>query len=72
MYENLGKEMHGIIDLLILYDDRYAIVDYKLKDISDEAYYKQLNGYRDYIEKITSKPVDIYLYSIVDEILEKL
>ncbi|MBR3362892.1 MAG: UvrD-helicase domain-containing protein [Bacilli bacterium] len=72
LYEEDGKQMHGIIDLLIFYGDRYAIVDYKLKDISDEAYYKQLNGYRDYIERITSKPVDIYLYSIVDEVLEKL
>ena len=71
LYEHEDKEMHGVIDLLIEYADRYAIVDYKLKNIDDEAYFKQLNGYRVYIEKITGKPVDIYLYSIIEGVLEK-
>ena len=58
---------HGIIDLLIEDKDSYIILDYKLKDISDENYDKQLNGYRDYIEKKTGKTAFCYLYSIFDE-----
>ena len=43
------------------------IIDYKLKNIDDINYDKQLNGYRDYISKITGKDVKCYLYSIMDE-----
>ena len=70
-YEFLMEEddfsSHGIIDLLIEDKDSYIILDYKLKDISDENYDKQLNGYRDYIEKKTGKTAFCYLYSIFDE-----
>ena len=58
---------HGIIDLLIDQGDKMVIVDYKLKNIDDEAYNKQLNGYRSYIEQKTNKKVDCFLYSIMDE-----
>jgi len=64
--------MHGFIDLLIEYEDRFTIIDYKLKNTADEVYMKQLNGYRDYIMSISDKTVDIYLYSIMDEKLVKL
>ena len=70
-YEFLMEEndivSHGIIDLLIEGEDYYIIVDYKLKDISDLNYDKQLNGYRNYIEMKTDKKVFCYLYSIFDE-----
>ena len=72
MFENDGKQMHGIIDLLIEYTDSYAIVDYKLKNVDDAAYVLQLNGYKNYIESITGKSAHIYLYSIIDEELTKL
>ena len=58
---------HGIIDLLIEDTDKMIIIDYKLKGIDDEAYDKQLNGYRKYIENKTGKSVYCYLYSILDE-----
>ena len=70
MVENI--EYHGIIDLLLEYQDKYAIVDYKLKHIEDKDYLNQLNGYKKYIEDLTNKPVEIYLYSILDENLKKL
>ena len=57
---------HGIIDLLLVFDDYNIIVDYKLKNVQDEAYIKQLSGYKDYIEKITKKKTETYLYSIID------
>ncbi|MCK5732451.1 MAG: hypothetical protein KAH13_05500, partial [Tenericutes bacterium] len=41
---------HGVIDLLVVYDDKIYILDYKLKNIDDSAYIKQMNGYKKYIE----------------------
>ncbi len=58
---------HGIIDLLLEDNDKMIIVDYKLKNIDDEAYDKQLNGYRKFIENKTNKKTYCYLYSILDE-----
>ena len=58
---------HGIIDLLIEQPDKMIIIDYKLKNIDDENYNKQLNGYRKYIKEKTKKEVDCLLYSIQDE-----
>ena len=42
---------HGIIDLMLEYSDNIKIIDSKLKNISDNEYLKQLNGYKTYIEK---------------------
>ena len=58
---------HGIIDLLIEDKDKYIIIDYKLKNISDQLYDKQLNGYRKYIKEKTNKDCICYLYSILNE-----
>lgn len=63
---------HGIIDLMNVYDDYIDIIDYKLKDISDEEYLKQLNGYKNYIEGKFNKKVNIYLYSILDEEVKRI
>lgn len=63
---------HGIIDLLIEREDKMIIVDYKLKNISDAAYDKQLNGYRKVIKEKTNKPVECYLYSIIDNTFRKV
>ena len=60
-------EYHGIIDLMLEYDDVIKIIDYKLKNISDEAYSKQLKVYYDYIKSISDKKILLYLYSIIDE-----
>ena len=57
----------GIIDLMLVYDEYIDIIDYKLKNVVDDAYIKQLNGYKKYIEKKTGKQTNIYLYSILDE-----
>ena len=72
IYMEDNTKYHGIIDLLIEYDNEFKIVDYKLKNITDEAYIKQLTGYKKYIESISTKPVSIYLYSILDGKLEKI
>ena len=67
LYSEDNTLSHGIIDLLLEDNDKMIIVDYKLKNIDDEAYDKQLNGYRKYIENRTGKKTYCYLYSILDE-----
>ena len=72
IYSDENNEYHGIIDLMLEYDDRIDIIDYKLNNIKDSNYLKQLEGYRTYIKGITNKNISIYLYSILSETLEKL
>ena len=52
--EDNNEIKHGFIDLMLEYDDYINIIDYKLKNIDDLAYIKQLNGYKQYIESWTS------------------
>ena len=63
---------HGIIDLMIEYGDEIYIFDYKLKNIDDENYDIQLNGYKDYIKEKTNKNVHAYLYSLIDSIFREI
>ena len=67
IYNEDNQKLHGIIDLLIENEDKMIIVDYKLKNIDDSNYDKQLNGYRKYIMEKTNKETYCYLYSILDE-----
>ncbi len=72
IYEDGENEMHGIIDLMLIYQDHVDIIDYKLKNVKDENYLKQLSGYQKYIAKVTNKTVKTYLYSIIDNYMEKI
>jgi len=72
IYTNDNNKYHGVIDLMLEYDNHIDIIDYKLKNIDDDNYLKQLNGYKDYIEKVSDKKVNIYLYSIMDGEINKL
>ena len=72
LYEEDNNTYHGIIDLLIEYDDKAVIIDYKLSNIEDEAYYEQLNGYKKYIENKLNKKTSIYLYSINNNFLKEI
>ena len=63
---------HGIIDLIVEYPDYIDIIDFKLKNVKDEHYKEQLNGYKEYISKITNKKVNTYLYSIIDEKISEI
>ncbi len=67
-----NQQIHGIIDLMIVYDDHVDIIDYKLSHLEDEAYLVQLSTYQKYIQKKTNKPVSIWLYSILKQTLKKL
>lgn len=67
IYIDNGEKKHGFIDLLMEYDDHFDIIDYKTKNIDDEHYDEQLRGYRRYIESLSDKKVNCYLYSIIDK-----
>lgn len=71
-FEDNGNNYHGIIDLMIVYDDYIDIIDYKLSNIDDENYLKQLNGYKKYIENKMLKTVNLYLYSIMNNELKNI
>ena len=71
-YNDDKETKNGIIDLMIEHEKFIDIIDYKLKNISDDAYIKQLNGYKEYIKDKTKKDVNIYLYSLLEKTLVKL
>ena len=72
MYEEDNNMYHGIIDLMFEYEDYFDIIDYKLSNIDDENYINQLNGYKKYIESITNKKVNVFLYSILKNQMKKI
>ena len=59
------NNIRGIIDLMVVYDSYIDIIDYKTKNIYDEAYDKQLHVYKKYIESKFNIPTNIYLYSLL-------
>ena len=71
-YQENEQYYHGIIDLMLEYDKEIYIIDYKLKNISDLEYQKQLSGYKKYIEIISNKIVKTYLYSVIDNVLKEV
>lgn len=72
LYEEGLERKHGVIDLLLVYDDHAVIIDYKLKNIEHDYYIAQLKGYREYIKHITKRPVKIYLYSILNGTMREI
>ena len=70
MDDNVVK--NGIIDLMLEYDNEIKIIDYKLKEVDDMAYLKQLDGYKKFISTKTNKVVKVYLYSIIDGYLKEV
>ena len=72
VYNDESNSYHGVIDLMLVYDDHIDIVDYKLSDVEDSNYLKQLTGYKNYINNKTNLSVNIYLYSILKDELKML
>ena len=72
IYTKDNTNYHGIIDLLLEYDDHIDIVDFKLKNVDDEKYINQLNGYKNYISSISNKKINLFLYSILDSKIESI
>ena len=72
IYNMNDEEYHGIIDLMLEYDDEIKVIDYKLKNINDEEYIKQLNVYYNYIKQVSNKKISLYLYSILNNEIKEL
>lgn len=72
LWGNSNKTYHGKIDLLLVGNSEAIIIDYKLKNTKDKAYIDQLNGYKEVISNKLNLPTSCYLYSIIDEIFEKI
>ena len=71
IFSDETNEYHGIIDLILEYKDKIKIIDYKLQNTKDDAYLKQLQTYKKYINQISDKQAQLYLYSILkDELVE--
>lgn len=72
IYVKDDTKYHGIIDLMLEYDDRIDIIDYKLKNVDDDKYILQLKGYQEFVRSNSGKPVSLYLYSIIDSVILKI
>ncbi|MFV0289033.1 MAG: UvrD-helicase domain-containing protein [Mycoplasmatales bacterium] len=71
-FEQENQQMVGIIDLLIETTDKVYIIDYKLNDITDEAYKKQILGYKAVISEYFTKEITCYLYSLLQNELKEI
>lgn len=72
IYDQDDISYHGIIDLILIDDNKVKIVDYKLKDIDDNEYKKQLKVYYNYLKTIFNKDISVYLYSILNNELKEV
>lgn len=63
---------NGVIDLLIIDDDKVICLDFKLKNIDDSAYELQLQGYYNYLHDKLHKPIKLFLYSLMDCSLKEI
>ena len=71
-YKFIKNDSIGIIDLILEYEDYINIIDYKLSNIDDESYEKQLKEYKIFISSITNKEVNTYLYSLNKKIYKEI
>ena len=62
----------GIIDLLIIDNDQAIIVDYKLKNISDEKYIDQLKVYYSFVTEHFKLKTTCFLYSILQSEIKEV
>lgn len=60
-YYDKENNVNGVIDCLIIKDNEIDIIDFKLKNIAEEDYDKQLKTYKAYISSISDKPIKMYL-----------
>lgn len=67
-----NEDYHGIIDLMVEYNNHIDIIDYKLSNLDSDSYKRQLGIYMDYVKTISNKPVDLYLVSIMKKEIRKI
>ncbi|MGD9909926.1 MAG: UvrD-helicase domain-containing protein [Candidatus Izemoplasmatales bacterium] len=60
------KTYHGVIDFIIIKKTEVIVIDYKLKNIEDEAYIMQVTGYMDYLKGyFPNHQMKGFLYSLI-------
>lgn len=70
-YEFIDAEGHGIIDLILIYEEEILVIDYKANNIYLDKYQKQVTRYMNHLKNITDKTIKGFLYSIKeDKVLE--
>ena len=67
-----NHETTGFIDLLLECQDRWVIIDYKLKNIHKNEYIEQIKGYQSILNSLSNKRVSGYLYSLIDQEFKKV
>lgn len=67
-YFDVDNQTEGSIDLLLVKKDEILIVDYKLKEVVDEAYKGQLSTYKKNVERLfgNRRKISCYLLSLYD------
>lgn len=72
-FDDPSDGVTGVIDLLLIYEDKAIIIDYKLKNLDEENYPKQLGLYKKYVMKAFGmSQVETYLLSILNGELNKI
>lgn len=64
--------INGVIDLMLIYNDHIDIVDFKLSNIDDANYDRQVNIYKDYVKKITDKNINLYVVGILSRKIREI
>lgn len=66
-YYDEEEDVSGFIDLILIYDEHIDIIDFKLANIDDPNYVRQLGMYKHYLEKINENylPIRTYLASVI-------
>ena len=63
---DLENNKNGVIDLLLVFQNFAYVIDYKLKNIDDDAYKKQLKVYYDFVKTYIKKDTKCFLLSLID------
>jgi len=71
-FKDDDKIYNGIIDLIVETPNSIYIIDYKMKHVDDPEYVTQLSIYHKFLSTKYNKPIDVYLYSVIDEKLTKI
>lgn len=64
-YFDVETQTTGVIDLLVVYDNYIDIIDFKMWNMDDDAYKRQLNVYGSFIKKQFKKPINLYICSLL-------
>jgi len=61
---------NGSIDLILEFEDKFVIIDFKLSNLEKKEYERQLRIYKNYLQRVVNKEVETYLYSLLKEELK--